>query len=123
MTVTGLAERSAAWFAVKQAWDEKANTYVVHLTILAVALFLLGLATTISGRARWVFVVAGLLITLIALVWVVVVFITPVPQLPDSAIDAYARGVGLSYQGDSEEAIAAFDEAAGPSARLCQRPV
>lgn len=111
VTVTGLAERSAAWFAVKQAWDEKANTYVVHLTILAVALFLLGLATTISGRARWVFVAAGLLITLIALVWVVIVFLAPVPQLPDTAIDAYARGVGLAYQDDSENARAAFDEA------------
>ncbi len=111
VTVTGLAERSAAWFVVKQAWDTKAGTYVLHLTILAVALFLLGLAATIAGRARWVFVVAGLFITLIAVVWVVVVFLTPVPQLPDPAMDAYARGVGLSYQGDSQNAIAAFDEA------------
>lgn len=111
VTVTGLAERSAAWFAVKQVWDEKANTYVVHLTILAVALFLLGLATTINGRVRWVFVTSGLLITLIASVWVVVVFLGPVPNLPDSAIDAYARGVGLSYQSESEKARAAFDEA------------
>lgn len=63
--VTALAERSAAWFVVNQAWDEKANTYVVHLTILAVALFLLGLATTISGRARWIFMAAGVVITLI----------------------------------------------------------
>lgn len=111
VTVTGLAERSAAWFAVKQAWDEKANTYVVHLTILAVALFLLGLATTISGRARWIFVAAGLLITAIAVVWVVIVFLAPVPHLPDPAIDAYARGIGLAYQNDSKNARAAFDEA------------
>lgn len=111
VTVTALAERSSAWFVVKQAWDEKANTYVVHLTILAVALFLLGLATTISGRVRWVFVAAGLLITLIALVWVAITFFTPVGRLPDEAIDAYARGVGLAYQGESEQALAAFDAA------------
>ncbi|MBI1877167.1 MAG: tetratricopeptide repeat protein [Chloroflexi bacterium] len=109
--VTGLAERSAAWFAVKQAWDEKANTYVVHLTILAVSLFLLGLATTISGRVRWIFVVSGLLITLITMAWVLVVFLKPVPELPDTAIDTFAAGVGLSYQGDSEKALAAFDQA------------
>ncbi|MEW5960766.1 MAG: tetratricopeptide repeat protein [Chloroflexota bacterium] len=111
VTVMALAERSSAWFVVKQAWDEKANTYVVHLTILAVALFLLGLATTISGRVRWVFVSAGLLITVIALVWVALTFFKPVDQLPDPAIDAYARGVGLAYQGEPEQAIAAFDEA------------
>jgi tetratricopeptide (TPR) repeat protein len=111
VTVTGLAERSRVWFAIKQAWDEKANTYVVHLTILAVSLFLLGLATTISGQVRWIFVGAGLFITLIAIVWGAAVFLTPVPQLSETALDAYARGVGLSYQGDSEQALAAFDEA------------
>jgi tetratricopeptide (TPR) repeat protein len=111
VTVTALAERSAAWFVVKQAWDQKANTYVVHITILAVSLFLFGLSTTIVGRARWIFVAAGLLITLIAVIWAVAVFLTPVPELPDKAIDAYARGVGLAYQGDSQNAVAAFDEA------------
>lgn len=109
--VTALAERSAAWFAVKQAWDEKANTYVVHLTILAVALFLLGLATTISGRARWIFMVAGVVIALIAMVWTVNVYLTPVERISDPAIDAYAQGVGLAYQGEAEQAIKAFDEA------------
>lgn len=111
VTVTALAERSAAWFVVKQAWDQKANTYVVHITILAVSLFLFGLATTIAGRVRWIFVGAGLLITSIAVIWAVVIFLTPVPELPDQAIDAYARGVGLAYQGDSQNAVAAFDEA------------
>lgn len=111
VTVTALAERSSAWFTVKQAWDEKANTYVVHLTILAVALFLFGLATTLSSRVRWVFVTAGLLITLIALVWVAITFFSPVERLPDEAIDAYARGVGLAYQGEAEQALAAFEAA------------
>jgi tetratricopeptide (TPR) repeat protein len=83
----------------------------VHITILAVSLFLFGLSTTIVGRARWIFVAAGLLITLIAVIWAVAVFLTPVPELPDKAIDAYARGVGLAYQGDSQNAVAAFDEA------------
>ncbi len=111
VNVTALAERSAAWFAVKQAWDEKANTYVVHITILAVSLFLLGLATTISGRVRWIFVGAGLLITFIATTWALIVFLTPVSRIPDEAIDAYARGVGLAYQNESEKAVAAFDAA------------
>lgn len=111
VTVTGLAERSAAWFAVKQTWDEKANTYVVHITILAVALFLFGLALTLNTRARWIFVAAGLVITLIAVIWAAAVFLAPVPSLPEPAIDAYARGVGLAYQGSLKEAVSAFDEA------------
>lgn len=111
VTVTGLAERSVAWFAVKQTWDEKANTYVVHITILAVALFLFGLALTLNTRARWIFVVAGLVITLIAVIWAVRVYLAPIPSLPDPAIDAYARGVGLAYQGQFKEAVTAFDEA------------
>lgn len=109
--VTALAERSAAWFAVKQAWDEKANTYVVHLTILAVALFLLGLATTIGGRARWIFMAAGVVITLIATGWAVNIYLAPVQPVDNAAIDAYAQGVGLAYQGEREQAIKAFDEA------------
>jgi tetratricopeptide (TPR) repeat protein len=111
VNVTGLAERSATWFAVKQAWDEKANTYVVHLTILAVSLFLLGLATTISGRSRWIFVIAGLIIALIATVWGAMVYLEPVRRLPDAAIDAFAQGVGFSHQGDYTKAMAAFDQA------------
>lgn len=109
--VTALAERSAAWFVVKQAWDEKANTYVVHLTILAVSLFLLGLATTISGPARWVFLVSGVVITLIATVWAVNVYLEPVRRVSNAAIDAYAQGVGQAYQGELEQAIKSFDEA------------
>jgi tetratricopeptide (TPR) repeat protein len=111
VTVTALAERAAAWFVVEQSWGEKANTYVVHLTILAVSLFLFGLATTMSGRVRWIFVGSGLLITLIAVGWAIGVFLTPVPELPEKAIDAYARGVGLAHQNDFGSAVVAFDEA------------
>jgi tetratricopeptide (TPR) repeat protein len=111
VNVTGLAERSAAWFAVKQAWDEKANTYVVHITILAVALFLFGLALTLSSQVRWIFVIAGLVISLIAVGWALSVYWGQVPYLPEQAIDAYAQGVGLAHQGDDQGAIKAFDEA------------
>jgi tetratricopeptide (TPR) repeat protein len=113
-----LGERFTAASAVKDAWDSKANTYIVHLTLLAVTLFLFGMATTISGNVtRWIFTGVGLVVTLFAMGWVMVVFTAPVSDLRNcklasgTAIDAYAQGVGLAYQDKNEEAIAAFDQA------------
>ena len=39
------------------------------------------------------------------------VFTTPVMSLPEQAMTAYARGVGLAHQARYAEATAAFDEA------------
>jgi tetratricopeptide (TPR) repeat protein len=115
---TALSERFSAASGVKDAWDSKANTYIVHLTLLAVALFLFGMATTISGNlTRWIFTGVGTAVTVFAVGWALVVFVKPVPDLREcklasgTAIDAYAQGVGLAYQDKYEEAIAAFDQA------------
>ena len=54
--ITTLTEKFVAATAVKEAWDYKSNTYIIHITLLAVALFLLGLSATISGPVtRWIF--------------------------------------------------------------------
>ncbi len=119
--ITALSERFSAASAVKDAWDSKANTYIVHLTLLAVALFLYGLSTTVGGAAtRLVFTSVGTAIALVAAVWTGATYFKPVTDLRDCtaadgtpAIDAYARGVGLAYQEQYEPAIAAFDQALG----------
>ena len=119
--ITALTERFAAASAVKDAWDSKSNTYIVHLTLLAVALFLYGLSTTVGGAAtRLVFTAVGTSIALVAAVWAGATYARPVPDLRDCrapdgtyAIDAYAQGAGLAYQERFEEAIAAFDVALG----------
>jgi tetratricopeptide (TPR) repeat protein len=112
--ITILGEKFNAASAVKDAWDAKANTYIVHLTLLAVALFMFGLATTISRPvARWIFVGVGLLTSVVAVVWAVSITLQPVPDLRErpGAIEAYARGVTLAYQNRYPEALTAFDEA------------
>ncbi len=116
--ITALQERFAAASAVKDAWDSKANTYIVHLTLLATSLFLYGLSTTISGKAtRWIFAGVGTAVAVIAVGWATVVFLQPVNDLRQCqtagvyAIDAYAQGVGLAYQNQFEPAIASFDKA------------
>lgn len=112
--VTGLQEAFLASSVVKDAWDAKSNTYIVHLTLLAVALFLFGLSlVTASGATRWIFSTMGAAITLVALLWAGRVYAEPVVDLREQgqAIGAYAQGIGLAYQNKYEEAIAAFDTA------------
>ena len=85
---TGLAEHYAASAALDNAWGNKANAYVTHLTMLAVTLFLYGLSMTVSGWTRWLFVGAGSAIVSVVLIWAGVVTFSGVPSLPDEAIEA-----------------------------------
>ena len=112
--VTALLEKFAAASAVKDAWDSKANTYIVHLTLLAVSLFLFGLSTAISNeKTRWVFSGGGAVFALIAIIWAVSLYVQPVFDLrtQGDAIDRYAEGVGLAHEEKFGDAVAAFDKA------------
>lgn len=109
--ITVLREQFTDRYAVKQEWDGKANTYILHLTILAVALFLFGLALAIDNSIRLLFLATGVLIALVTIVWVVDVYRRPVVSIPDEAIRAFARGSALSFQHRHAEALAALDDA------------
>ncbi len=112
--ITDLMERFTAASAVKEAWDYKANTYIVHLTLLAVALFMFGLSTTISNdKTRWIFAGTGTVVAVIAVVWAAVLYARPVHDLREQgdAIARYAGGVGLAHQEMYEQAIEEFDAA------------
>jgi len=113
-----LSERFEAASNVKDAWDYKANTYIIHLTLLAVALFLYGMSTTLSGAmTRWIFSLVGSGVALVAVVWAVTLYFAPVKDLRDckvgdkAAIDLYAQGRGLAYQEAHEQAIASYNQA------------
>jgi hypothetical protein len=87
--------------------------------MLAVTLFLYGMATTVkTQRIKVLFTTVGSAVALVAVVWAVVLFAKPVKDLRQCmtddgtpAIDAYAQGVGLAYQDLYEEAIVQFDAA------------
>jgi tetratricopeptide (TPR) repeat protein len=111
VTATEYDERYTLNARLNNAWDAKANTYVLHLTILAVSLALFGLSTTLESWTRWLFVGFGCMLVSVTTLWMSVTAAIPVQQLPDTAIKAYARGVGLDWRGDSAGAIEAFDEA------------
>jgi len=113
--VTQLSEEYTAAAGVKDAWDTKANAYVLHLTILAVSLFLLGLAAAIDHRiSQLIFSIVGGALALVAVVLAALTYAQPVFDLRSNpeAIAAYTQGVGLAYQGQDAEAVTAFDEAA-----------
>jgi tetratricopeptide (TPR) repeat protein len=112
--VTALGEKFIAASNVKDAWDYKANTYIVHLTLMAAALALLGLSTTVPGpQTRMIISSTGALLTGIAVVWAAATAMKAVPDLRDKkgAIEAYAKGAGLMHQEKYQEAVQEFGKA------------
>ncbi len=112
--VIRMNEEYTAAALVKDGWDSKANTYIVHLTILAVALFLLGLSATIElSSPRIIFTVAGIGMAVVASVWAFSTYREPVFDLrehPD-AIAAFVQGSILENADKHETAITAFNTA------------
>jgi tetratricopeptide (TPR) repeat protein len=100
-------------FAIETAsiWNGKADGYVTVITVLAVALFLYGLSTTIKTGMRYLFAIVGTFLVGLATLGALDLTLRPVPVVPPEAIEAYARGVGLSYTAEYEEASQAFDAA------------
>lgn len=108
---TTLSEQSAIDSGLENAWEEKSNSYIVHLTLLATALALLGLSLTLTGAVRPLFVGAGVVMVVVTVGWAAMVYTKAVPEVPTAAVEAYGEGVGLAYRGDEEGAIEAFNEA------------
>ena len=108
---TALAERYAVTSSLNNDWTAKANAYVTHLALLAVSLFLFGLAITVAGWIRWLFVGVGLLITGLTFIWILVVTLSPIRSVSEQAIQAFAQGVGYAHQRELEQARDAFTRA------------
>lgn len=100
-SVTRLGQQAAREDEVASAHAGTANEYVTVLTVIAVALFFLGLGTTLARRRRAIFVVAGLGAAIVAIGMTVSLAERPVHRVPDAAIEAYVRssvalnGLGL----------------------------
>jgi len=109
-----LNEQFSAALSVREAWNGKLNAYAIHLTLLSVSLFLLGLAATLSSRLmQRLFAVIGVLIALLASAAAFSTWQAPVRDLRrvPNAIESYAEGVGWIYRQESEKAYQAFSRA------------
>lgn len=117
-----LQERFESKSQVANLWDQISNNFILQITLYAVSLSLFGLSTTIHSFVRWIFIGLGGLIILVNALWSAVILYRPVEEVPTQAIDAYARAMGLAYQGKHAEAVSAFDEAIFSYSALPGRP-
>jgi len=106
-----LEEEALARYEISDQWGEIAHKHVNALAFYGVALALYGLVSTVQGRMRWVFVAVASLLVLYNLVLTVGAWSANVSTLSMDAINAYAEGIGNSYQGNSEAALDNFNAA------------
>ena len=93
------------------AWVQIAQALVIQLTLYAASLALFGLSATVGSWIRWLFISVGGFLVAVNLAWSGLLLLTPFPDRSDGAIQAYAEGVGYSYQGDWSPAIEAYNRA------------
>lgn len=86
------AEYQIAYAQERQGWGSKGGAYAAVVTVLAVALFLLGLSRTVVPEAGGLLVGAGAVLAGIAAVWGLVVYLQPVAPPSVEAIEAYVEG-------------------------------
>jgi tetratricopeptide (TPR) repeat protein len=109
-------EREHTLLDQSRVWSSKANGYVAVLSTLSVALFLAGLSLTLSSALRYLLAIAAGALSVACGVWVLVVLFTPVPRIPEEAIQQFVDG-RVKYNLESQrgvdqlDAIADFDVA------------
>jgi tetratricopeptide (TPR) repeat protein len=87
------AEYQKAYAAERDGWGAKGGAFVAMVTVLAVALFLLGLSrTSVAANSGTLLAGAGAALAAVAVVWGLVVLARPVPAASDEAIEAYVDG-------------------------------
>ena len=92
-------------------WGAKADRYVLGITLLGVALALLGLSLTLSSRTRILVVVPAVLIALFAAVISGLATSRHPTSTPDEAVQALAEGDRLMSLGRYDGAVASYSEA------------
>jgi tetratricopeptide (TPR) repeat protein len=87
------AEYQKAYAAQRDGWGAKGGAFVAMVTVLAVALFLLGLSrTSVAANSGGLLVGAGTGLALLAAIWGLVVLARPVASPSEEAIEAYVEG-------------------------------
>ncbi|RJL34216.1 CHAT domain-containing protein [Bailinhaonella thermotolerans] len=93
------------------AWGDKSDLYIAGITLLAVALALLGLSLTVAPGVRRHLVRPAAAITGLCLLGTFAVLAMPVPRTPERAISALARGDRAYSLRDFETALREYDAA------------
>ncbi len=101
----------AAYAPMDAGWDSKANTYVVHLTLLALVLALLGLGVVMHDIPRAMVLTMSVIISIITTGWVISTYTEPVPTINPAAIEAYTNAYSMAYEGKTDEALTGYADA------------
>lgn len=105
-SLTADAQRETA-----TAWGAKADRYILGITLLAVALSLLGLSLTLARRIRILVVVPAIVITVFAAGVSVVAAVDRPDVTPDGAVQALAEGDKLMALRQYDRAIGEYSKA------------
>jgi tetratricopeptide (TPR) repeat protein len=92
-------------------WNAKSSQYDTVLTVLAVAIFLLGFTLVVGRKLRPPLAVPGLVLAVTCAAWTLQIYTKPTPEVDTTAIDATATGRHLESQGEYAAAIGQFDAA------------
>ena len=85
-------EEQSVQMELGRAWGQKSNAYQTIITLVAVTLFLYGLALTVERYLKWGFVALGSANLSFIVVWTVLTAIQPIPQIAPQALQAYVVG-------------------------------
>lgn len=93
------------------SWNAKASQYDTVLTVLAVAIFLVGFTLVVGRNLRPPLAIPGMILALVCAGWAAQIYFKPTPEVSREAIDATAEGRYLQSIGDTQAAIGQFDTA------------
>lgn len=112
---TVLQERYLRAMQLFDLLTSRSDTFGLHIVLLGIALALIAMAPSkdlIPNRfLRRLPFLSAVGLTIFVIGWVVQISLDPVPAYADDAVDYFAQGVGLAYQGDHASALLAFDQA------------
>lgn len=92
-------------------WNAKASQYETVLTVLAIAVFLVGFTLVIGRKLRPPVAVPGVALALYCVGWAAVIYSHPIPSVDDEAVEQTAAGEVALDNLEPTEAMAHFDAA------------
>ncbi len=110
-TATALSLEQTAKVAERITWNNRASQYETVLTVLAVAIFLVGFTMVVSRGLRPPFVIPGVILAVVCFGWTLQIYAKPIPEVAPEAITATAAGQVALEEGRFEEATEDFSAA------------
>lgn len=108
-----LGLKQAALAETRVTWNDRSTQYTTAISMLAVALFLVGFSLVLKGSRRTLFYMLGVAFALVVFGWAGYIYSLPIPTTSDEAIVATARGAVEADEGREADALASFTQAIG----------